>query len=135
MDRFAFYRFYCDDAQDCQAQSLVALFRQNVPIVENSIIDYLFENVSYLLQMAPEATLRQILRKKYCSLNHYVLVISQSYFCYRPDDRTDDDIELVYEEIMNIKAFSHLSNQVKKELSQVIAFEKHKEKCTTSTQK
>lgn len=32
---------------------------------------------------------------------------------------------------MNIKAFSHLSNTVKKELSAVIAFEAHKEKSTT----
>lgn len=49
----------------------------------------------------------------------------------RPEDRSEDDIDLVYEDIMNIKAFSHLSNTVKKELSAVIAFEAHKEKSTT----
>lgn len=50
---------------------------------------------------------------------------------FRTEDRSDDDIEQVYEDIMNIKAFSHLSNTVKKELSGVIAFESHKEKSTT----
>lgn len=64
MDRYAFYRFCFDDAEDVQAQTLMALFRQNIPLDEGSIIDALFENLSYLLQMAPEATLRQILRKK-----------------------------------------------------------------------
>lgn len=53
------------------------------------------------------------------------------FFLCRPEERTEDDIELVYEEIMNIKAFSHLSNTVKKELSAVIAFEYHKDKSTT----
>lgn len=53
-------------------------------------------------------------------------------FCgKKPENRTEDDIDLVYEDIMNIKAFSHLSNTVKKELSAVIAFEAHKEKSTT----
>lgn len=65
MDRYAFYRFCFDDAEDVQAQTLITLFRQNVAIDESSIIDYLFENLSYLMQKAPEATLRQILRKKY----------------------------------------------------------------------
>lgn len=57
--------------------------------------------------------------------------VADRSFGNRPEDRTEDDIEQVYENIMNIKAFSHLSNTVKKELSAVIAFESHKEKSTT----
>lgn len=63
MDRYAFYRFCFDDPEDKQAQQLAALFNQNVTVDENRIAD-LSENLAYLLQMAPEATLRQILRKR-----------------------------------------------------------------------
>ena len=65
MDRYVFYRFCFDDLEDKQAQTLVILFRQSVTIDENRITDYLFENLAYLLQLAPEATLRQILRKRF----------------------------------------------------------------------
>ncbi|OTF70886.1 rap guanine nucleotide exchange factor 4-like protein, partial [Euroglyphus maynei] len=111
-DRYAFYRFCFDDVNDEKSQTLVNLFQQNVPIDENRVADYLYENLTFLLQLAPEATLRQILRKPL-------------------ENRTEDDIDIVYEEIMNIKAFSHLSNTVKKELSAVIAFESIEKKSTT----
>ena len=68
MDRYAFYRFCFDDANNIQAQTLMTLFQQNVALDVGSIINYLFENLSYLLQLAPEATLRQILRKRYFGL-------------------------------------------------------------------
>lgn len=64
-DRYAFYRFCFDDAENKQAQMLANLFRENVTVDQNRITDYLFENLSFLLKMAPEATLRQILRKRY----------------------------------------------------------------------
>ncbi|UXI16920.1 Kinesin light chain protein [Sarcoptes scabiei] len=111
LDRYAFYRFCFDDVIDERMQTLLNLFQQNIPLDDNRIYDYLYENLTFLLHLAPQATLRQILRK-------------------RPENRTEDEIDIVYEEIMNIKAFSHLSNSVKKELSGVIAFESYEQKST-----
>ena len=54
---------------------LANVFRQNVTIDQNRITDYLFENLSFLLQMAPEATLRQILRKRYLFSMGLVFVV------------------------------------------------------------
>ena len=48
----------------------------------------------------------------------------------RPQKRTDEEIESVFEELLHIKALSHLSNSVKKELAAVIAFESHLKKGT-----
>lgn len=48
----------------------------------------------------------------------------------RPQDRSEEEIESVYEELLHIKALSHLSNSVKKELAAVIAFETHPQKGT-----
>ena len=36
-----------------------------------------------------------------------------------------DDLETIYEELLHIKALSHLSNSVKRELAAVIVFEAH----------
>ena len=35
---------------------------------------------------------------------------------YRPDQRTEEDIEYIYEEMINIKAFSHFSQTVSNEV-------------------
>jgi Rap guanine nucleotide exchange factor 4 len=42
--------------------------------------------------------------------------------CY---ERTTDDLEMIYEELLHIKALAHLSNSVKRELAAVIVFEAH----------
>lgn len=65
MDRYAFYRFCFDDLTDEKSQALVNLFQLNVSIDDNRIADYLYENLTFLLQLAPEAILRQILRKRF----------------------------------------------------------------------
>ncbi|KAJ8308596.1 hypothetical protein KUTeg_013470 [Tegillarca granosa] len=43
----------------------------------------------------------------------------------RPHDRTLEDLEIIYEELLHIKALSHLSTMVKRELASVLVFESH----------
>lgn len=43
----------------------------------------------------------------------------------RPHERTEDDLEMVYDELMRIRALSHLGNSVRRELAHVIVFESH----------
>ena len=40
-------------------------------------------------------------------------------------ERTTDDLEMIYDELLSIKALAHLSNSVKRELAGVIVFEAH----------
>ncbi|XP_069971785.1 uncharacterized protein, partial [Penaeus vannamei] len=62
--------------------------------------------LAFLQQRAPDAVLRMILRKP----SH---------------ERTIEDQELIYEELLHLKALAHLSNSVKRELASVIKFESH----------
>ena len=43
----------------------------------------------------------------------------------RPTERTAEEIEIIYEELLHIKALSHLSYMVKRELASVLVFESH----------
>lgn len=43
----------------------------------------------------------------------------------RGADRTCEEIEIIYEELLHISALSHLSCMVKRELASVIVFESH----------
>lgn len=47
------------------------------------------------------------------------------YICYRPHERMSEDLEIIYEELLHIKALSHLSTMVKRELASVLLFESH----------
>ena len=47
-----------------------------------------------------------------------------SRYC-RPHERTVEDLEIIYEELLHIKALSHLSTMVKRELASVLVFESH----------
>ncbi|XP_031421966.1 rap guanine nucleotide exchange factor 3 isoform X2 [Clupea harengus] len=64
------------------------------------------ESLSLLIQMGPDALLTMILRKQ-------------------PNQRSAEDLEVIYEELMHIKAAAHLSTSVRKELAAVLAFESH----------
>ncbi|KAL2104037.1 hypothetical protein ACEWY4_000905 [Coilia grayii] len=64
------------------------------------------ESLSLLGQMGPDALLTMILRKP-------------------PNQRSAEDLEVIYEELMHIKAAAHLSTSVRKELAAVVAFESH----------
>uniref|UniRef100_G1S8B5 Rap guanine nucleotide exchange factor 3 n=1 Tax=Nomascus leucogenys TaxID=61853 RepID=G1S8B5_NOMLE len=42
-----------------------------------------------------------------------------------PGQRTDEELDLIFEELLHIKAVAHLSNSVKRELAAVLQFEPH----------
>ena len=44
---------------------------------------------------------------------------------HSPHKRTLEDLEIIYEELLHIKALSHLSTMVKRELASVLIFESH----------
>nr|XP_033793033.1 rap guanine nucleotide exchange factor 3 [Geotrypetes seraphini] len=64
------------------------------------------ESLSFLALLGPDALLTMILRKP-------------------PSQRTEEEQEVIFEELLHIKAVSHLSNSVKRELASVLVFESH----------
>lgn len=54
----------------------------------------------------------------------YVLCIFLSLF-NRSHERTQEELELVFEELLHIAALSHLSTSIKRELASIIVFEAH----------
>ncbi|PIO67911.1 domain found in Dishevelled, Egl-10, and Pleckstrin, partial [Teladorsagia circumcincta] len=68
--------------------------------------DDLASAVFFLSTVGPDALFRMILKKL-------------------PHDRTPEELELVYEELLHVKALSHLSTMVKRELATVIGYEHH----------
>ncbi|XP_074386851.1 rap guanine nucleotide exchange factor 3 isoform X2 [Zonotrichia albicollis] len=66
----------------------------------------LLEALGFLAQLGPDALLSMALRKP-------------------PAQRTQDELELIFEELLHIKAVAHLSNSVKRELAAVLMFEGH----------
>ncbi|KAF5894082.1 rap guanine nucleotide exchange factor 3-like isoform X2, partial [Clarias magur] len=68
--------------------------------------DELQEGLSFLVQMGPDALLNMKLRK-----------------C--PSQRTAEDVEVIYEELLHVKAVAHLSTSVRKELAAVLVFESY----------
>ncbi|XP_037539736.1 rap guanine nucleotide exchange factor 3 [Nematolebias whitei] len=73
---------------------------------EKDLEDELQEALSLLCQLGPDALLTMILRKS-------------------PSQRSDEDIEVIYEELLHVKAAAHLSSSVRKELAAVLVFESH----------
>ncbi|KAG8222436.1 hypothetical protein J437_LFUL008434, partial [Ladona fulva] len=108
-DKFLFYRFW-QDADDSRGTtggwdgegSGWFPTEEDVAEAEEECV----EALAILAQRAPDAAMRLILRKP-------------------THERTPDDLETIYEELMHIKALSHLSNSVKRELASVIVFEAH----------
>ncbi|XP_074537362.1 rap guanine nucleotide exchange factor 3 isoform X2 [Halichoeres trimaculatus] len=68
--------------------------------------DELQESLSLLSQLGPDALLTMILRKA-------------------PSQRSAEDLEVIYEELLHVKAAAHLSTSVRKELAAVLVFESH----------
>ncbi|XP_036388854.1 rap guanine nucleotide exchange factor 3 isoform X2 [Megalops cyprinoides] len=85
---------------------LEAEFGLNHTTNEKDSEEELQEGLSLLVQMGPDALLTMILRKS-------------------PSQRTADDLEVIYEELLHIKAVAHLSSSVRKELAAVLVFESH----------
>ncbi|XP_017274679.1 rap guanine nucleotide exchange factor 3 isoform X2 [Kryptolebias marmoratus] len=73
---------------------------------EKDMEDELQEALSLLCQLGPDALLTMILRKS-------------------PSQRSAEDIEVIYEELLHVKAAAHLSSSVRKELAAVLVFESH----------
>ena len=49
---------------------------------------------------------------------------------FRAHERSPEDLETIYEELVHIRALSHLSTTVKRELANVIVFESHPRSAT-----
>ncbi|XP_054826880.1 rap guanine nucleotide exchange factor 4 isoform X3 [Eublepharis macularius] len=96
-DKYLFYRFLDDEHEDA-----------SMPTEEEKkeCDEELQDTMLLLSQIGPDAHMRMILRKP-------------------PGQRTVDDLEIIYEELLHIKALSHLSTTVKRELSGVLVFESH----------
>ncbi|XP_031414389.1 rap guanine nucleotide exchange factor 4 [Clupea harengus] len=96
-DKYLFYRFLDDEDEDAVLPS---------DDEKREAEEELQETLLFLSQIGPDAHLRMILRKP-------------------PGQRTAEDLEIISDELLHIKALSHLSNTVKKELAGVIIFESH----------
>ncbi|GIY16401.1 rap guanine nucleotide exchange factor 4 [Caerostris darwini] len=96
-DKFLFYRFREDQQEVCTSPT-----SDDKHQAEKELPDVLGD----LLRLAPDAVFRMILRKP-------------------SNERTDEDLEIIYEELLPIKALSHLSSSVKRELAGVLVFESH----------
>ncbi|KAM3607993.1 uncharacterized protein V6R79_017323 [Siganus canaliculatus] len=96
-DKYLFYRFLDDEQED-------APFPSEEERKESQ--EELQDTLLLLSQIGPDAHMRMILRK-------------------HPSERTVDDLEIIYEELLHIKALSHLSTTVKRELAGVLIFESH----------
>ncbi|GAB6032706.1 Rap guanine nucleotide exchange factor 4, variant 2 [Chamberlinius hualienensis] len=107
-DKYLFYRFHNDVIGPIVSHQETTSVNSDQVAEAQADIAYV---LSILLQTGPDALLRMILRKQ-------------------PYERTADDLETIYDELRHIKALSHLSTSVKKELSAVLAFEVHHHKGT-----
>uniref|UniRef100_A0A665VWV2 Zgc:171558 n=1 Tax=Echeneis naucrates TaxID=173247 RepID=A0A665VWV2_ECHNA len=96
-DKYLFYRFLDDEEEDTPLPSEEE---------KRESEEELPETILFLAQTGPDALLRMILRKS-------------------PGQRTGDDLEIIYDELLHIKALAHLSNTVKRELASVVIFESH----------
>uniref|UniRef100_A0A3Q0SXC3 Rap guanine nucleotide exchange factor 4b n=1 Tax=Amphilophus citrinellus TaxID=61819 RepID=A0A3Q0SXC3_AMPCI len=96
-DKYLFYRFLDDEEEDAPLPSEEE---------KRESEEELPETILFLAQIGPDALLRMILRKS-------------------PGQRTGDDLEIIYDELLHIKALAHLSNTVKRELASVVIFESH----------
>ncbi|XP_064455972.1 rap guanine nucleotide exchange factor 4-like isoform X2 [Ornithodoros turicata] len=96
-DKYLFYRFREDEEEPTKLPT-----SEDRLHAEGELQDVLL----LLMQLTPDAVLRMILRKP-------------------PLERTLDDLDLIYEELLHVKALSHLSNSVKRELYGVMIFESH----------
>lgn len=104
-DKYCFYRFCFEEESGPEMA--------NVPSDEErtGAESALVHCLTVLNQLAPEANFRYVLSKPGAQ-------------------RTPEEVDGVYEELKHIKALSHLGDSVRKDLAQVIAFEKYQRKGT-----
>ncbi|XP_013924904.1 PREDICTED: rap guanine nucleotide exchange factor 4 [Thamnophis sirtalis] len=97
-DKYLFYRFLDDEHEDAPVMPTEEEKKECDEELQDTIL--------LLAQIGPDAHMRMILRKP-------------------PGQRTVDDLEIIYEELLHIKALSHLSTTVKQELAGFLVFESH----------
>uniref|UniRef100_W5L108 Rap guanine nucleotide exchange factor 4b n=1 Tax=Astyanax mexicanus TaxID=7994 RepID=W5L108_ASTMX len=96
-DKYLFYRFLDDEDEEAVLPS---------EDEKREAEEELQETLLFLSQIGPDSHMRMILRKP-------------------PGQRTPEDLEIIYDELLHIKALAHLSNTVKRELAGVLIFESH----------
>uniref|UniRef100_A0A671Q5G4 Rap guanine nucleotide exchange factor (GEF) 4 n=1 Tax=Sinocyclocheilus anshuiensis TaxID=1608454 RepID=A0A671Q5G4_9TELE len=96
-DKYLFYRFLEDETEDAPLPTEEEKKESDEELQDTLLL---------LSQIGPDAHLRMILSKQ-------------------PGQRTADDLEIIYEELLHIKALSLLSTTVKRELAGVLIFESH----------
>ncbi|XP_075685588.1 rap guanine nucleotide exchange factor 4 isoform X6 [Rhinoderma darwinii] len=96
-DKYLFYRFLDDEHEDLPLPTDEEKRESEEDLQDTLLI---------LSQTGPDAHMRMILRKP-------------------PGQRTADDLEIIFEELIHIKALSHLSTTVKRELAGFLIFESH----------
>ncbi|XP_041592102.1 rap guanine nucleotide exchange factor 3 isoform X1 [Vulpes lagopus] len=84
------------------------------PAGVHELEEELVEAVALLSQRGPDALLTVALRKP-----------PTVHYARSPGQRTDEELDLIFEELLHIKAVAHLSNSVKRELAAVLLFEPH----------
>uniref|UniRef100_A0A0N5AW49 Rap guanine nucleotide exchange factor 4-like n=1 Tax=Syphacia muris TaxID=451379 RepID=A0A0N5AW49_9BILA len=106
-DKHVFYRWTNDEAELHLATKMngdLELIEGDVP--KTPYISDIASAIFFLSTVGPDALFRMILEKP-------------------PLERTVEDLEVVYEELLNVKALAHLSTMVKRELAAVIRYEQH----------
>ncbi|XP_054642618.1 rap guanine nucleotide exchange factor 4 isoform X2 [Dunckerocampus dactyliophorus] len=101
-DKYLFYRFL-DDDEEGEDEGAPSLLREEE---SKESQEELQDTLMLLMQMGPDAYMRMILRK-------------------HAAERTEEELEIIYEELLHIKALAHLSTTVKRELMGVLIFESH----------
>lgn len=56
---------------------------------------------------------------------YFILITIPFFSPFRSHERTQEELELVFEELLHIAALSHLSTSIKRELASIIVFESH----------
>lgn len=116
-DKYLFYRFLDDEQEDAPLPSEEERKESQEELQDTLLL---------LSQIGPDAHMRMILRKQYgfkaiiskAILDDDVIqcdgvMISFTYFLFSsPSERAADDLEIIYEELLHIKALSHLSTTV-----------------------
>ncbi|PWA25340.1 hypothetical protein CCH79_00005163 [Gambusia affinis] len=120
-DKYLFYRFLDDEEEDTPLPSEEE---------KRESEEELPETILFLAQIGPDALLRMILRKPWevegvQKIFPGGFILTKPLCVCRPGQRTADDLEIIYDELLHIKALSHLSNTVKRELASVVIFESH----------
>ena len=90
-------------------------------LIFNFFLYFLWFSCGYL-----QSFMKNIIIK--ISKNTSIIILFQLTFflCFnRSHDRTPEELELVFEELLHIAALSHLSTSIKRELASIIVFEAH----------